>query len=156
MTREEMVAVVTERMAGSPEPQPHTHIECFCPGFIHRRDDYDEGCFCPGCAAKAAVALGYPPTDIEHDNPMGCTGEGDVDDAVRWCETCGALISAEITKVAAEEELPHWEAAPHVERNGGPPTTPTHWREFLLMVKAIDASLLPRVEAIIGRAVATT
>ena len=54
----------------------------------------------------------YPPTDIEHDNPMGCTGEGDVDDAVRWCETCGALISAEITKVAAEEELPHWEAAP--------------------------------------------
>lgn len=158
MTREEMIAVVTARMAGSPEAQPHTHIECFCPGFIHRRDDYDEGCFCPGCAAKAAVALGYPPTDIEHDNPWGCTGEGDVDDAVRWCETCGALMSAEINEDAAEDELLHWETPRETTetRCGGPPSTAVEWREFLLTVKAIDSSLLPRAWAIIELAAPTT
>lgn len=149
MTREEMVAIVSERMAGSQEAARHTHIECFCRGRVHRRDDYDEGCFCPDCAAKAAVDLGYPATDTEPET------EGP-DDGPRWCQTCGRLITLRdtsdlawgITPDGALEELQHYESGLGFEK--GEPKTPDGWRVFLLCVDAIAEEHLPRVERVIA------
>lgn len=154
MTREELIAIVTERMAGSQPAARHTHIECWCPDRAHRREDYDEGCYCPDCAAKAAVALGYPATDTELET------EGP-DDGPRWCQECGRLITLRddperpwgITSDGALEELVHYESGLGAER--GEPKTPDDWRVFLLCVDAIAEEHLPRVEAVVARAVAS-
>jgi hypothetical protein len=150
MTREEMIAIVTARMAGSQEPARHTHIECNCDDLAHRRDDYDVGCFCPDCAAKAAVELGYPPTDVKPEN------EGP-DDNPQWCDDCGRLITLRdaewlawgITSAGALEELEHYESGLGFER--GEPKTPDDWRGFLLLVDSIADEHLPRVRAVIER-----
>ena len=51
-TRQELIATVEALAAGAREPARHTHIECNCADHAHRRDDYDQGCFCPDCAAS--------------------------------------------------------------------------------------------------------
>ena len=145
--RAAIVAVVEEQMAGSKEAAVHTHIECFCPGHIHRKDDYDPGCFCPDCAADAAEALGYPRTDIEPD--WKDPDDAQEDDGPRWCETCGRLISIVISDDGAEDELLHWETS---TAPGGPPKDADDWRVFLLAVKAIKREHLPGVALVIERA----
>jgi hypothetical protein len=143
-----MVAIVVARTAGAKQPMRHTHIECWCPDREHRRDDYDEGCFCPPCASEAAVALGYPATDAEPE------AEG-ADDGPRFCQTCDRLITLRstddiewgVTLDGALDELAHYETGLGFER--GEPKTPEDWQVFLLMVDAIAEEHLPRVEAII-------
>ncbi len=137
--RANLLFIVKARAAGAPPAQPHTHIECFCYDHIHRRDDYDDGCFCPACASKAAVALGYPPTDITEDVETPWDG----DDLPRWCETCGVLISTLITPDGALEELDEYERRPR--------TSPEEWRDFALCVENIADEYLPRVEAVVER-----
>jgi hypothetical protein len=148
--RAALVAIVVERMAGSQEPGRHTHIECNCDDRDHRRDIYDDGCFCPECAALGAVALGYPPTDTEPEK------EGP-DDSPQRCETCGRLITLRntedlewgVTPDGALEELQHFETGLGFKR--GEPKTPDDWRLFLLCVDAIADEHLPRVAAVIAR-----
>jgi hypothetical protein len=149
-TRQELIATVEALAAGAREPARHTHIECNCADLAHRRDDYDQGCFCPDCAAAAAVALGYPATDTEPE------GEG-ADDRPCWCERCDRLITLRstpdrawgITPDGALEELKHYEAGLGFER--GEPRTPDQWQDFLLLVDSIADEHLPRVEAVIQR-----
>ena len=149
-TRLELVAAVEKLAAGSREPARHTHIECNCAGRVHRREDYDQGCFCPDCAAATAVELGYPATDTESEV------EG-TDDSPQWCEKCGRLITLRdapdlpwgITPEGALDELEHFESGLGFTR--GEPSTPDDWREFLLTVDAIDDEHLPRVDAVIRR-----
>ncbi len=151
MTRKELVKAVSERMAGSPEASRHTHLECWCPDREHRRDDYDHGCFCPACAAKEAVRLGYPDTDTEPET------EG-ADDGPQWCERCGCLITLRstpdeewgITPDGALEELEHYETGLGFQK--GEPKTPGDWRVFLLLVDSIADEHLPRVERVVLRA----
>lgn len=150
LTRAEMNEIVERRATGSQEPARHTHIECWCDGHIHRRDDYDPGCFCPDCAARAAVKLGYPATDTEPER------EGP-DDSPQWCEECGRLITLRstpdlswgITSDGALEELEHFESGLGFER--GEPKTPDDWRVFQLIVDVIAEKHLSRVEAVIMR-----
>lgn len=149
-TRQDLIAIVEERAAGAPEAARHTHIECRCPDGDHRREDYDEGCFCPACAADAAVELGYPATDTlgEVEGP---------DDCPKWCEKCDRLITLRdspdlawgITPDGALEELEHYESGLGFER--GEPKTPDDWRVFLLLVDSIDEQHLPRVARVIAR-----
>lgn len=148
MTREELAAIVVTRMFGSAEPAHHTHIECQCPGGVHRADQPDEGCFCPECAAKEAVRRGFNAKDIEPES------EGPEDNP-SWCESCGRLITLRttpellwgITPRGALEELEHFESGLGAER--GEPKTPDDWRLFLLLVDNIDEEHLPRVEALL-------
>jgi hypothetical protein len=139
MTREQMIAIVEAHAAGSQEPAQHTHIECNCDDLAHRRDDYDQGCFCPDCAAEAAVKLGYPPTDVEPE------AEGP-DDSPQWCENCGHPLTTEITVAGALDELAHWESSDNAIL-----VQPYLWRELMLCVVAIADEHLPRVRAIIER-----
>ena len=151
--RERIVTVVAERMAGSQEPARHTHIECHCPDRKHRRDDEGECCFCPDCASKFAILLGFPATDTAPEN------EGPDDTPCR-CVTCNRLITLHntpevrwgITAAGAEQELEHWETGLGASRGG--PRNPDEWREFMLMVEAIRDVHLPRVEALIRVAAA--
>lgn len=148
--RSALIQAVEAKAVGSPEAQPHTHIECFCDGHIHRRDDYDDGCFCPPCAAAHAVSLGYPATDTEPET------EGP-DDTPQWCEKCGCLITLRstpdeewgITPAGALEELEHYETGLGFQK--GEPKTPTDWRVFLLLVDSIADEYLPRVARIVNR-----
>jgi hypothetical protein len=150
MIRAELIAIVESRAVGAREPARHTHIECHCPGLVHRRDDYDKGCFCPACASAAAVNLGYPATDTKPEN------EGP-DDSPRRCETCDRLITLRstldlewgITPDGALEELEHYETGLGFER--GEPQTPDQWQDFLLVVDSIADEHMPRVEAVAQR-----
>lgn len=122
-TRDVIRTEVARRMADSKPAQQHTHIECWCPDRKHRRNVYDTGCFCPSCASKAAVALGYPATDTDSE------AEGP-DDSPQFCEDCGVLITTEgITADGIDEELTHW------MKQGGPKTA-SDWREFHLCLAA--------------------
>lgn len=153
MTRDELIKVVEGFAVGARAAARHTHIECNCSNLAHRRDDYDQGCFCPECASAAAVALGYPSTDTESEV------EG-ADDQPRWCEGCGRLITLRstpdlewgITADGALEALEHFETGLGFER--GEPNTPDTWLVFLLLVDSIDGEHLPRVEAIVRAAMA--
>lgn len=119
-TRDVIRTEVARRMAGSKEAQQHTHIECNCDDLRHRHAEYDVGCFCPPCAAKHAVSLGYPATDTEPET------EG-LDDNAKFCETCGALITTEgLTPDGIDEELSHWVLNPQR------PNSAAEWREFAL------------------------
>ncbi len=139
MTRAEMIAIVTHHMAGSPEAAQHTHIECRCwPDHVHRKDTYEQGCFCPECASLEAVERGLvaEDTEPERDGP---------NDGPRWCERCGRLLTTEITSDGAEEELAHWESDyPSAALNCA-----KHWREFMLCVVAIPEEHLPRVAKLV-------
>lgn len=151
LTRAELVAIVTERMAGSKPAARHTHIECRCSDLAHRREEHETGCFCPACAAKEAKARGLLRTDTEPE------AEGP-DDRPQWCEKCGRLITLRdsddlawgITADGALEELEHFETGLGAKR--GEPKTPDDWRVFLLCVDAIDEEHLLRVEAVMRRA----
>jgi hypothetical protein len=136
--RTALMAVVAERMAASSEAAQHTHIECHCADHVHRTDNFEQGCFCPGCASAEAVARGLASGDTEPD------GDGP-DDNPQWCEKCGRLITAEITSDGALEELVHWQGdlpSARLDR-------PERWREFMLCVAAISEEHLPRVAALI-------
>lgn len=123
-TRDVIRAEVARRMAGSKSAQQHTHIECNCPDLKHRRAEYDIGCFCPSCASKAAVKLGYPATDTSPEAP----GE---DDNLQFCQDCGALITTEgLTADGINEELDHWRANPKR------PQSADEWLEFSLCLAA--------------------
>ena len=145
MNREELVVVAERRSRRARKAMRHTHIECFCDDRRHRRDNYDHGCFCPPCARKAAVKLGYPATDIEpeHEGP---------DDSPQFCQTCDRLITLRttpslewgITPDGAQEELKHWEKTR--------PTAPGDWLCVLLMLDSLAEEFLPRAEAVIVRA----
>lgn len=155
MNRRQLINIAKRLARGSQPAARHTHIECFCPGYVHRRDDYDIGCFCPECASKAAVKLGYPPTDVEPEK------EG-TDDSPQWCEDCGRLITLRDSKVliwgisanGALEALEHYESEFALKK--GEPKTPDDWRRFLLLVDAIEEEHLPRVEAVVRRATTNT
>lgn len=153
-TRAEMITIVEQLAVDSQEPARHTHIECRCEDRAHRRGDYEQGCFCPDCAAAAAVKLGYPATDTEpeRDGP---------DDAPQWCEECGRLITLRstpdlpwgITVDGALEELEHFESGLGFEK--GEPRTPDDWQVFLLLLDSISEEHLGRVESVIKRATGT-
>lgn len=145
MTRDLMIAIVTEKMAGAPEPEEHWHIECHCPDREHRTDEYEDGCFCYPCASKEAVKRGLDEDDTEHDGGL-CA-----EDRTKWCENCGCLITSEITPDGAEEELDHWDKN-FPDYESAHLNSPSRWREFLLCVNAIPEAHLPRVQAVIERA----
>jgi hypothetical protein len=135
-------AAVTEHALGAPEPAQHCHIECLCEGLAHRTEHYIQGCFCRPCASAKAVELGMDANDVEVEAP-----NEDGDDGVRWCGSCGALITSKITADAANEEMAHWEAS---GSPGGPPKTSAEWREFLLCVEAIEERHLVRVADVLA------
>lgn len=118
MTREEMIAIVSERMAGSQEAARHTHIECFCPDRKHRRDDYDEGCFCPDCAAKAAVDLGYPATDTQpeaegpDDSPYRVGNEREGMRAFIWGKEPGHVDVYQLPNALLRDVIPEGQNRP--------------------------------------------
>lgn len=153
MLRQQLVAIVEALAEGSQEPARHTHIECNCPNLVHRTDEFEQGCFCPDCASAEAVKRGLDSEDTEPEN------EGP-DDRPQWCEDCGRLITLRttpdllwgISPDGALEELEHYESGLGFEK--GEPKTPDDWRVFLLLVDAIDAEHLRRVEAVIKRATA--
>jgi hypothetical protein len=136
--RQCLINVVAQRMAGSPEAAQHTHVECHCNTRGHRTDKFEEGCYCPECAVKEAVARGLDERDTEPeaDGP---------DDSPQWCDRCDRLITTEITAVGARDELNHWES-------GEPGTrldSQAKWREFMLCVQAIHDEHLPRVDRLV-------
>jgi hypothetical protein len=149
--RERLTEIVEKLAEGSQEPAHHTHIECNCPGLVHRTDEFEEGCFCPECASEEAVKRGLDAEDIELEN------EGP-DDNPKWCQNCDRLITLRttpdllwgITPEGALEELEHFETGLGAEK--GEPKTPDDWRVFLLLVDSIDETHLRRVEAVINRA----
>jgi hypothetical protein len=112
----------------------------------------EDNCFCPPCAAVVAVERGYAPTDTSPE------AEG-ADDQPNWCQRCGRLITLRstadlewgITPDGALEELEHFETGLGADR--GEPNTPDTWLDFLLLVDSIAEEHLPRVEAVIMRAV---
>lgn len=145
-TKADLIAIVATRAEGSPEVAQHTHIECHCPGHVHRKENYEQGCFCPECASAQAVKLGLAASDTESE-------VDDPDDGPRWCEECGRLISMAITADGAVEEMEHWEASgpkdPSGEAYGGPPRSPEDWRVFMLCLVAIPDEHLSRVARIV-------
>ena len=154
LLRRHLVTIAEAQAVGSREPAQHTHIECFCQGYVHRRDDYDEGCFCPECAAEHAVKLGYPSTDTRPEN------EGP-DDSPQWCEECDVLITLRsspdldwgISPRGALEELEYYEK-PGLGFDRGEPSTPDQWQVFLLVIDSIADEYLPRVVDVVNAALA--
>lgn len=138
--RATMLSVVAERAQGSPEAAAHTHIECHCPGHVHRTGRYEEGCFCPNCAVAEAIERGLAARDTEPENV------DEPDDTPQWCERCGRLISSAITPDGAGEELSRWETRA--------PRNAEEWRDFALCVSAIAEEHLPRVARVIASAYA--
>lgn len=146
LTREEIIAVITERMRFSAPAAQHTHIECNCPGLVHQVGEYKtkywEGCYCQGCASKEAVKRGLAATDTQPEVERP-------DDRPQWCEDCGALITSDITPTGALEELDeHWLGS-FPELESAHLRTPDRWREFLLCAEAIAEEHLPRLEALL-------
>lgn len=149
--RQRLVAIVEKLAEGAREPARHTHIECNCPGLVHRKDEFEQGCYCPECASKEAVKRGLDTEDTEPEN------EGP-DDNPQWCENCGRLITLRtkpdllwgISPAGALEELKHFETGLGAEN--GEPKTPDDWQVFLLLVDSIDEAHLRRVGAVIKRA----
>ena len=135
-------AWVAERMKGSPEPVDACRITCLCGEHEEFETEGDDGeMYCEGCIGAAVDRLGFEEGDFV------LVQDPDEEDRPRWCDGCEALFVGELENV--DEELDHWLADDHHA-----PSTPEEWREFsMCLVEPPDAEL-PRIRAVIARALA--
>lgn len=141
LSRKPILAFIRARMQGARPWARHTLIECFCPGYIHRKDEYEEGSFCPRCARAEAVKRGLDENDTKPEN------EGPDDHIVR-CDSCDRRLSLSLTRYGAARELTHWESSEAYE--SALLNSPDRWRDFYMCAKYVSRKNLPRVVAILS------
>ena len=149
-TLDEIRAWVGERMAGSPEPVALHWIECVCRdgnGRLTEKHGYlGDGDFCGKCIRAAVKEQGFG----SHDHRCEKSGH-DVEESEsdRECASCGRALVCVLDDVGVENELTHW-----LLKDYGPPKTPKEWREFSLCLVEPPEAEIPRIRAVIARALA--
>ena len=136
----EIRAWVGERFAGSPEPVVLHFVTC---NHAAHEDTFAQGAFCASCIGAAAVAQGFDAEcfDIcDDDQQREWT-------APRWCETCGVPLIGRLDDREVGDELDHW-----LDEDHHAPRLSEEWREFSLCLVEPPEPELPRIRAVIARA----
>ena len=133
---DEIRAWVGERMKGSPEPVALHFVTCWHSRHSELRSD---GGFCVVHVGAAAVAQGFDAACFDTLNSYEHA------DAPKWCDTCGVPLIGKLDASEVDDELCNWESK-------GPLNAPVEWREFSLCLVDPPEAEIPRIRAVIARA----
>jgi len=132
MTREQMIAIVTERSAGATPAVDPCRVYDASGAYVWFDENATELDVCERCADKLVERRSTGTDSIE------VFPRGEKTDVIHSCGGCGCPLLDVLTKDGAEDELSHWETH-------GAPKDAGEWREFGLMVQSIPDEHLPRV-----------
>jgi ADP-ribose pyrophosphatase YjhB (NUDIX family) len=138
--REQLLTIVAKKMANSTEPVPHYHL-CYTSG--PSEGDYVQECFCQNCAQVEAKKMSQRG---ESAKVLRGSENNGPDEFVKHCSVCEALVTFDLNRHAALDELNSWEGRP-----GKRMLVPNDWRLFMLCIKSLDDEHLLRARNIIER-----
>lgn len=138
--REQLVTTVGKKMAGSTDPVPRYHLR-YLSG--PSAGDYVQECFCQNCAQLEARAMSQRSESARVERVNEFDGP---DDFVKHCEKCSALLTFDLGRSGAIDELKGWEGRPGVRMRDA-----DNWRLFMLCLKSLDDEHMLRARNVIER-----